>query len=81
MCPLDISGGGVCGQGQGACCAGSNEGCPSYAPVCSEWGYCQENRNMYLFLKVYFYFLCQCSSYTPGGGECGPGFTKQTNRK
>ena len=38
-----ISGGGgkVCGEGQGACCAGSNEGCPSYAPVCSEWGYCQ----------------------------------------
>lgn len=42
-CPLYISGGGgkVCGEGQGACCAGSNEGCPSYAPVCSEWGYCQ----------------------------------------
>ena len=47
MCPLDISGGGgVCGEGQGACCAGSNEGCPAYAPVCSEWGYCQENRNI-----------------------------------
>jgi len=49
------AGGKVCGEGQGACCAGSNEGCPSYAPVCSEWGY------------------CQCSTYKPGGGECGPG--------
>jgi len=47
----------VCGEGQGGCCAGSNAGCPAYAPVCSEWGY------------------CQCSTYTPGGGECGPGFT------
>jgi len=50
-------GGGVCGEGQGGCCVGSNAGCPAYAPVCSEWGY------------------CQCSTYTPGGGECGPGFT------
>ena len=31
----------VCGEGQGACCAGSNDGCPPGAPVCSEWGYCQ----------------------------------------
>ena len=34
-------GGGICGTGQGACCAGSNDGCPEEAPVCSEWGYCQ----------------------------------------
>ena len=31
----------ICGTGQGACCAGSNDGCPPEAPVCSEWGYCQ----------------------------------------
>merc|ERR550525_1107572 len=31
----------ICGTGQGACCAGSNAGCPAEAPVCSEWGYCQ----------------------------------------
>jgi len=31
----------VCGTGQGACCAGSNIGCPAEAPVCSEYGYCQ----------------------------------------
>merc|ERR1711868_244136 len=34
-------GGRVCGTGQGACCAGSNAGCPSEAPICSEYGYCQ----------------------------------------
>merc|ERR1711970_951817 len=34
-------GGAVCGTGQGACCAGSNDGCPPEAPVCSEHGYCQ----------------------------------------
>merc|ERR1712126_702775 len=50
------NGGQVCGTGQGACCAGSNDGCPPEAPVCSEYGY------------------CQCSSYQPGGPECGPGF-------
>ena len=37
----DNGNGGICGTGQGACCAGSNDGCPSEAPVCSEWGYCQ----------------------------------------
>ena len=47
----------VCGTGQGACCVGSNDGCPPDAPVCSEYGY------------------CQCASYTPGGPECGPGFS------
>ena len=26
----------VCGVGHGACCAGSNDGCPPEAPVCSE---------------------------------------------
>ena len=31
----------VCGTGQGSCCAGSNEGCPPQAPICSEYGYCQ----------------------------------------
>ena len=31
----------VCGTGEGACCAGSNEGCPPEAPICSEYGYCQ----------------------------------------
>merc|ERR1712227_14635 len=35
------NGGQICGEGQGACCAGSNDGCPPEAPVCSEWGYCQ----------------------------------------
>ena len=49
-------GGQVCGTGLGACCAGSNDGCPPEAPICSEYGY------------------CQCSSYQPGGPECGPGF-------
>ena len=34
-------GGGVCGTGEGACCSGSNDGCPPEAPVCSEYGYCQ----------------------------------------
>ena len=47
---------GICGVGQGSCCAGSNDGCPPEAPICSEYGY------------------CQCSSYQPGGPECGPGF-------
>jgi len=49
----------VCGTGLGACCAGSNDGCPPEAPVCSEYGY------------------CQCSSYQPGGPECGPGFAEE----
>merc|ERR1712227_414449 len=31
----------ICGQGLGACCAGSNDGCPPEAPICSEYGYCQ----------------------------------------
>merc|ERR1712147_288713 len=35
------NGGQICGTGQGACCAGSNDGCPPEAPVCSEYGYCQ----------------------------------------
>ena len=30
-----------CGAGQGACCVGSNDGCPPEAPICSEYGYCQ----------------------------------------
>jgi len=34
-------GGDICGMGQGSCCAGSNDGCPAEAPVCSEYGYCQ----------------------------------------
>ena len=38
---MDEKEGRICGKGQGACCAGSNDGCPLEAPVCSEWGYCQ----------------------------------------
>ena len=37
----DSGGKAVCGTGQGACCVGSNDGCPPDAPVCSEYGYCQ----------------------------------------
>merc|ERR1711868_251439 len=55
------NGGQVCGMGHGACCAGSNDGCPPEAPICSEYGY------------------CQCSSYKPGGPECGPSFDQQMN--
>ena len=74
------NGGKICGTGPGACCAGSNEGCPPVAPVCSEWGYCQ--------CETYQQGGPECGpgfddltvqnkeevSNTCGNPECDPGF-------
>ena len=62
------------GRVRGAAVLAPMQGAPP-TPLSALSGDIARKIRIFLFEVISFIFNVQCSTYTPGGGECGPGFT------